>query len=64
MPITITELSDDLVEVKLSGKLHKNDYDEFVPGIEAAIARAKQNVKGKAARVEAMAEEAEEAVNT
>lgn len=40
MPINITELADDIVEVKLSGKLHKGDYDEYVPGIEAAIERA------------------------
>jgi len=40
MPITIAELSDDLVEVKMSGKLHKDDYDEFVPAVEAAIERA------------------------
>ncbi len=40
MPIVITEVSDDLIEVKMSGKLHKGDYDEFVPGIEAIIERA------------------------
>ncbi len=40
MPITITESSDDLLEVRLTGKLHKDDYDEFVPAVEAAIERA------------------------
>lgn len=40
MPITITELADDLVEVRLSGKLHKDDYDVYAPGIEAIIERA------------------------
>ena len=39
MPITITEVSDDLVEVRMTGKLHKDDYDEFVPAVEAAIER-------------------------
>ena len=40
MPIAINELSDGLVEVRLSGKLHEADYEEFVPGIEAIIERA------------------------
>lgn len=40
MPITITELGDDVVQVDLSGKLHKADYDEYVPAIEAIIERA------------------------
>lgn len=40
MPITITELDDDIVQVNLSGKLHRDDYDTFVPGIEAVIGRA------------------------
>jgi len=40
MPISITELSDDVVEVKMTGKLHTADYDEFGPGIEAIIERA------------------------
>ena len=39
MPIAINELSDDLIEVRMSGKLHKADYDEFVPAIEAIIER-------------------------
>jgi len=40
MAIEINELSDGVVEVKLSGKLHKDDYDTFVPGVEAIIERA------------------------
>lgn len=40
MAISINELSDGVVEVKLSGKLHKEDYDTFVPGIEEIIERA------------------------
>lgn len=40
MPITITELPDDIVEVRLSGKLHKADYDTFEPSIEKHIDRA------------------------
>jgi len=42
MPISIQELSDEVVEVKLSGKIHSSDYDEFVPGIEAIIERVGQ----------------------
>jgi hypothetical protein len=39
MPITITELGGDVVQVHLSGKLHKADYDQYVPAIEAIIER-------------------------
>ncbi|MGD8818282.1 MAG: STAS/SEC14 domain-containing protein [Acidobacteriota bacterium] len=40
MAIEINELSDGVIEVNLSGKLHKEDYDTFVPGVEAIIERA------------------------
>ncbi len=40
MPISITELSEDLIEVRLSGTLHKPDYDHFVPTVESIIERA------------------------
>jgi hypothetical protein len=39
MAIAIEELSDDVIEVRMSGKLHKADYDEYVPAIEALIER-------------------------
>jgi hypothetical protein len=39
MPIEFSELSGGkIVEVKLSGKLHKEDYQHFVPAVEKAIA--------------------------
>jgi len=40
MPIAITEHPHDVLEVHMSGKLHKDDYAEFVPAVEAAIERA------------------------
>lgn len=39
MPISINEQGGNVVEVKLSGKLHKDDYEHFGPPIEAIIER-------------------------
>ena len=40
MPIELTSLHDtrpERVEVKITGKLHKEDYEEFVPSIEKLV---------------------------
>jgi len=40
MPVVITELvAGKVVEVKISGKLHKEDYEHFVPLFERLIAQ-------------------------